>query len=242
MSALLEVGLAIGQVALGAGLASGGRWVRNQVRTRRPASKIWNLNRSKPVHIITASERALDDDEFTARVYPAEYLAAVETRAMVCEVLGHRDVTFWTSESFPTARYMAQNIVSIGGPVHNEVTAHFLRRLSLPIGFDQHEVVSDVTKMRYEAIIEKGRIVRDVGVVVACDNPLGDEDCLVVLLMGSRTFGCPAASQFLTSGDLRTASRRLGTSSPRWAILDADVIDDHVARVKVVESSVSDEM
>jgi hypothetical protein len=238
MSVSMEIGLTVGQLALGAALTAGGRWVRRQVRTRHPASTIWSVNRALPVHIVTASDDTRADNEFTVLVYPAEYLAAIETRALVCEVLGHRDVTLWTSDDFPTRRLLSENVVSIGGPMHNRVTALLLERLNLPVEFDGYAVVSKGTRSRYEATVDHSshRITRDVGVLVIDRNPF-NPSCLAVLLMGSRTFGCPAASGFLTSGDLRHASRHLGPELPKWAILDVDVIDDFVASIDVLEAS-----
>jgi hypothetical protein len=225
------------QVAAGAGLAAGARWTRNQVRVRRPAAKIWSVG-GRPVHIITAQDDSDFVAEFTVKVYPAEYLAAVEVRAILCETLCRGDVDLLTSSDFPMGRLLSDNLVCVGGPIHNRVSRVVLDRLKLPVGFDGYSVVSTASGRRYEAKCDpvSGKIVRDIGLVVIDTNPF-NADSLVVLLMGSRTFGCPAASRFITSNQLKSAHAVLGDTRPRWVVLDVDVVDDFVVRIDVLESA-----
>jgi hypothetical protein len=235
---VLDIGLVVLQLALGAAIATSYRWIRVQVVTRRPAFRLWSIDRSRPVHIITAQDDSDFSNEFTVKVYPAEYLAAVEVRTLLSDTVGHGDVNLVTSNEFRMGPFLSHNLVCIGGPIHNRVSKVLLERLSIPVEFDGYTVVSKVTSKRYDAVVDpiSGNITRDVGVVVLDKNPF-QEESLVALLMGARTFGCPAGSRILTRGPLKRMETVLGQSGQRWAILDVDVVDDFVARVKILESS-----
>jgi hypothetical protein len=234
----LQIGLVVLQLALGAALAGSARWLQVQVRTRNPASRIWCLNRSMPVHIIVSQEDAADVRELIVKVYAADYLAAVEARALVTDTLRIREVDMVTSSEFRQGQLFRHNLVCVGGPVNNRVTRLLLQRITVPVHFDGYAVVSEVSGQRYEAIIDQqtNKIIRDVGVAVMVRNPF-EPSSSVVLLMGARTFGVAACSHMLTARSLRKANATLGMQYPKWAILDVDVIDDFVARIEVLESS-----
>jgi hypothetical protein len=235
---LSQTGWVILQLALGAGLASIVRWVRIEIRTRHPASRIWCINRSLPVHIIVSQDDAADTRELIVKVYAADYLAAVEARVLITDTVRVRDVELVTSGEFGRGLLLKHNLVCVGGPVNNRITRLILERIALPVHFDGYTVVSDASGERYDAVVDTvtSKIVRDIGVVVLTRNPFA-ENSYVTLFMGARTFGVAACSRVLTTGPLRKMRATLGDEYPRWAILDVDVVDDFVARVEVLESS-----
>lgn len=237
MEIITQGGLVILQLALGAALAALARWVQIEIRTRHPASRIWCINRGLPVHIIVSQDDAADTREFIVKVYAADYLAAVEARALITETLRIRDVDLVTSGEFGRGP-LKHNLVCVDGPVNNRITRLVLERISIPVHFDGYTVVSDSSGSRYDAKVDDatGKIVRDVGVAVLVKNPFEPKSS-VTLLMGARTFGVAACSRVLTTGSLRKMHSTLGVGYPKWAILDVDVIDDFVARVEVLESS-----
>ena len=238
MNTWLDIVSTLAQVAVGAIAAMIASRVRRYLTTRRPAVRIWGLQRGKPTHIVTAQDESNFADEFTVKVYPTEYLAAVEVRSLVSDVLECHRVTLSTSREFGVAHFIHDNIVCIGGPVHNRITKILLDRLQLPFGFEGFTLVSTATGNRYDAVTESDpdRILRDVGVVILADNPFNNET-RVAILMGARTFGCAAAAGYITEGNLRAADEKLGGPFPKWAILDVDVVDDFVVRASVLESS-----
>jgi len=113
-----------------------------------------------------------------------------------------------------------------------------LKRLEIPVRFDGYTLISDITGRCYDTEIDgEGRIVTDFGVLVLAPNPFRKSSS-VTMMMGTRTFGCAAVSRVLTSGNVKDTERKLGTNtSVRWAIVEADVIEYFVARVRFVESS-----
>jgi hypothetical protein len=236
MSIFLITGSAVGQLLLGAILGFLGRWVKIQIVTRRPAARIWAMDRARPIHIITSHDET-DVHEFTVMVYPAEYLGAVEVRVMLSSVLKFRDVSVSTSRDFPMGLQMSDNIVCIGGPVNNRATKLVLERINSPVRFEGHTIVSNVSGRRYNAKVSYSdkRVIRDVGAVVMCRNPFRPKSSMT-LLMGARSFGNSAAARLLTQRPLKRAQGILGKGEYRWAILDVDVVDDFVARIEVLES------
>jgi hypothetical protein len=227
-------------LALGAALAGAYRTITHYWRVRRPAARIWRHSRACAFHIITAQDDTDPASEYTPKVYPAEYAAALAARTLLTNNLKVRDVKVWTSDRFPTSNIL-ENLVCIGGPVHNEVTKRTLARLHLPVEFVGHDLVSRLSGKTYRAEIDptSQRITRDIGVVIVARNPRGqaNPDTCVILLMGARTFGCEGAASFITAGDLAAANDALGDGDLRWAILDVDVDDDFVAGFEVLESS-----
>jgi hypothetical protein len=227
-------------VVLGAALASAYRVVTEYRRVRRPAARIWTHAKGHPFHIVTAQDDSDRTVEFTPKVFPAEYAAALAVRMLLTQNLKVRDVKLWTSDRFPRPNVI-ENLVCIGGPVHNEITRDTLRELDLPIEFVGHDLVSKVSNKVYEAKIDhdKGRITEDIGVVVVARNPrerAAPNSC-AVLLMGARTFGCEGAACYITGDDLARANDVLGDENPRWVILKVKVEDDFVTGLEVLESS-----
>jgi hypothetical protein len=234
----------VAEVALGAGLAAGWRGLHIWRRQRRPAARLWAINAKLPVHIVTAQDDSDRKKELTAKVFPAEYIAAVEIRSLLCETLKHpnTEVHVSTSEEFlrDTSKWPACNLISIGGPVHNPVTRRLLADLKPDVRFEGYAVVSG-SERSYEAVVDDDgeKILVDYGVVVLGRNHRAGRsghESAAVLVMGSRTFGCAAGSRFLTQSDLRDVHRHLGTGDLRWAIVEAEVINDFVVDVKLIES------
>jgi hypothetical protein len=121
------------------------------------------------------------------------------------------------------------NIISIGGPKHNEVTRD-LRELyseALPLYFvieDKSQYVVDRRNNEvYESSTQQGSNMLDYGVITKLSNPYHPGECeesVVFLVEGTYTYGLAAAGRLVTKDYFRTLLKELkGSKSPYWQVL-----------------------
>lgn len=106
------------------------------------------------------------------------------------------DQVFMSEEVTDAAR--CKHLIVVGGPHTNALTARILKEhaavLKLSIGKDNAIVVDGQT---FAPEMEDGRLVRDVGVIIACPNPFKAGKRAIVFF-GSHTFGTEGAALFFS--------------------------------------------
>ena len=109
------------------------------------------------------------------------------------------DQVFMSEEVTDAAR--CKHLIVVGGPHTNALTARILKAhsatLGLSIGKDNAIVVGDEV---FKPEMEDGRLVRDVGVIIACPNPF-KADKRAIVFFGSHTFGTEGAALFFSEND-----------------------------------------
>lgn len=109
------------------------------------------------------------------------------------------DQVFMSEEVTDAAR--CKHLIVVGGPHTNALTDRILRAhaetLKLSIGEDNAIVVGDKV---FKPEMEGGKLVRDVGVIIACPNPFKANKRAIVFF-GSHTFGTEGAALFFSEND-----------------------------------------
>ena len=209
------------------------RSLYNYFLSRRPAMRVWKLARNAEVTIITASAKDRDDEEFTITVYPAEYTAATELAAFITGPLKCRVKKILAAADHPLDATLEDNMMVIGGPVHNRVTKLLLERMTIDYYFDGYSLVHRPTDERYNARDDGTSIVEDYGLIVLGKNPFNDRS-RVILLMGCRTYGCIAAARMLIGDKVREVSRNLADTSEACLVVQTDVVGLYAGRPRLV--------
>jgi len=123
------------------------------------------------------------------------------------------------------------DLITIGGPKTNEVTAFLLDRIGLPEGFGIASVTNPETGKTVDRIHWKGSDARSqvkgapagrkvaLGLVVRCENPIRRRGVLTVLAgaaaSGSGTYGTEAAASAVVRDRALRVSRRAALSGRR---------------------------
>jgi hypothetical protein len=211
----------------GVGFARLRRWWE----LHRPGQKVWRVGRNESVSIVTADGPDPDPTEYTITVYPAEYAAALEIAHYLGGELGCRIERICTSSEFPEDHAIEGNLVLIGGPVHNPLTALMLERLHVPFHFEGYTLVNENSGERYDAVIENEMIVSDVALIVTAPNPYNPSN-RVVLIAGCRTYGCVAGARQLINPLVSITAETASTSS--FLVVRSDVLKRYVSKGKVL--------
>ncbi|MEU9374145.1 hypothetical protein AB0D94_10285 [Streptomyces sp. NPDC048255] len=120
------------------------------------------------------------------------------------------------------------NLVLVGGPHSNEVTAEVMRRLPLTLRFGPAEthdanIYDADTNNVMEWVSDAGdRLVVDQGIVIRAANPFNAERS-VVILAGSFGFGTSAAAQLLNRPELLT-HRVVTAGRPFEAVFSVEIV------------------
>lgn len=109
------------------------------------------------------------------------------------------DQVFMSDEVTDAAR--CKHLIVVGGPHTNALTARILKahesKLNLKIGKNNAIRIGNET---FKPEIKDGRLVRDVGVIIACPNPFKAGKRAIVFF-GSHTFGTEGAALFFSEND-----------------------------------------
>lgn len=109
------------------------------------------------------------------------------------------DQVFMSDEVTDAAR--CKHLIVVGGPHTNALTARILKahesKLNLKIGKNNAIRIGNET---FKPEMKDGRLVRDVGVIIACPNPFKAGKRAIVFF-GSHTFGTEGAALFFSEND-----------------------------------------
>ncbi|HYI32632.1 MAG TPA: hypothetical protein VEX88_04135 [Glaciibacter sp.] len=183
----------------------------------------------------TAAERSAG--EHTALVYPADAMAATEIGAFLTHAL-KADCRLRLSHALPGTAW-DRNLITIGGPIHNEVTRKLLLATGATVTFDGHTIVLP-NGNRYVAetsLNQDGETVidRDFGLVLRAPNPYKADE-ITTLLIGSRTFGCLIAARAMLHENTRLSSGLINSSGTFGLVASAHVVDGQVQETSILES------
>lgn len=212
------------------------RWMR-RTAFRRPSRKIWRIDQKRDTHIITADGPMIDHDEYTTVVYPVEYAAASEISSYLSRYLGLNIRDICVSRDFPRNHALEDNLIIIGGPIHNGIYRAIAEHLPLPYGFDGHDLVRFSDGHRFCPKLEHDAIVKDIGFVVVAPNPF-KRSSLLVILAGAYTFGCVVAARALVEPLVGEAASKLQRYDEElFLVVEADIINQYVGKLRIIDST-----
>ena len=107
-----------------------------------------------------------------------------------------KEPQFSHSKSFPFED-LDHDLILLGFPIGNEITAQVMRDLKIPISFKDHSIVDCATgETLFQATVETGAVVEDFGLLLRAPNPYNPK-ARVFIIAGCETFGVKAAAEFL---------------------------------------------
>jgi len=143
---------------------------------------------------------------------------------------------------------LENDLLLIGGPEHNKVTARFLKFVSdkQPIRQTSDTIIWRHKKMagkwleddvlEYTSKSEDKSIIQDYGIVIRMQSPFTTEKRTVILLSGIHTYGTIAAAKYFTE-DMQKGLRWLfRLRKPNLAALvSTQIIDDYTTNIELVQ-------
>lgn len=208
-------------------------------RHRAPARSLWGLKQDGRVTIVITKAELRDDHEHTGLVYPAEARAAGEIESFLVRLYPRIQPRVTLSDAV-TPELLRGDLVIIGGPIYNKISRSVLDHYSSIARFDGYELVmARDTWLKEAELGDDGQITSDVGLVLIAPNPWNSSRRAIVLC-GSRTYGCLAASRAMVRSDAARTRRVIGTERMPYAFgVTADVDQTEVFDVKVDPASIS---
>jgi hypothetical protein len=205
---------------------------------RRPFYQIWGLKQDvKEVNIVTGTIYYKPEIKIPS-MSRGDIVALTDIVSSLRLFYANTRFRHYFSAEFPP-QGLSSPIVSIGGPRWNRVTRLLLESRDSPFVFDEFCLVDRETSDRYSATIQEDRIVRDYGLIVKISNPY-NRDEIALVIAGCHTFGCHAAARVVSAVDehskraLKEFSRTLKGAKYFGAVVEAEVVDEHVASVRIV--------
>lgn len=160
----------------------------------------------------TANPDHYDEQEYTYLGYPFEHMALGEINSMfryvykVNKSLPHK-IARIDFENYPNEVFY-NNLILIGGPVHNSITKNFVfsGNIRLPFSYDENNNLifssdNNSKQIRYEAVMYNGDdkyFEKDYALILNIKNPKDDKK-RVILISGCRSIGCYGGATFLSN-------------------------------------------
>lgn len=182
--------------------------------------KLLRFNFSKSdapsLHFITANTGQYDGNELVTLGYIFEYMSVGEIKSFFSKLYAPHPhmTTNMSTERFSDTKqkHIKQNLVLIGGPIHNSVTGALLKRMAnCPFHYDlsdatlvytspSGETVRYTPKM-FDPSAESGQtsyFENDYCLIMNVKNPL-DPSKRIILISGCRSVGCYGGAVYLTT-------------------------------------------
>ncbi|MFF2652224.1 hypothetical protein [Streptomyces sp. NPDC058045] len=205
-------------------------YARWQLSKRLPARRTWRFSISGRLIMVVSASAHFHTGVYTR---PTTGVGQVRAMSLLVPLLTRAypgiDLEQVNLSSDTPGRDLEADLLTIGGPKTNEITACLLPRIpQLPFRVDGTAIHwGDDT---YEGLVQDGHVTSDFGYVVRTVNPFAS-DRRVVILGGSHTYGTIAAARWLRT---HGGARRLPADVA--VLVQADVLQGrHVGIPRIVQ-------
>lgn len=203
----------------------------------RPARKVWRIDRSVAVSIVT-SDGPDSGWRDVRSLWEADALAATAAAQYLGHAFGISVARVTTFESFPAAQSMENNLVIIGGPSMNGLYRYMAERIKVPYAFelfpDRSTVVRDSDQRKFAQVVKDGRTMEDYAVITLARNPFRPMSRLV-MLAGCGATGTLAAAKLVTSGRVREVAELVKSKDFTSIVIHVEMIHGYMAEPRVVD-------
>jgi hypothetical protein len=202
----------------------------------RPARKVWGIDRTVEVSIVTSDgpDRGNKDVRVT---WEADALAATA----VAHHLGHaRGISAPRATSFKSfsSRDMGNNLIIIGGPAMNGLYKQIETRMDVPYTFnllsDHARIIRNSDKRTYAQLVRDGRTIEDYAVITLAGNPARPASQLV-MLAGCGATGTLAAAELVTSSRIREVAKLVKPKAFVSIVIQVELIHGYMTEPKIVD-------
>lgn len=171
-----------------------------------------------------------NEPEYIAYTTPFESVHFFRTLPVFANQAGieRRDCNVCLSEMVSESE-LQDNVLCLGGPIHNRLCKQTLESHSDQVAFDNHDLVSIRSGKRYNAVIRDNKIISDTALIIVAPNPWDDHGRLIVLA-GCRGYASIGAFNFISTRTgitkFSTGLKNIDESRALYAIVSMKV--DHL--------------
>jgi hypothetical protein len=210
---------------------------------------IWGLKKSERIYIVSGAITGVSDLVKTTILAGPDSEASSTLFATSNLLYPKSEIRHVYSSKFSRDLFK-ENIVSVGGPIHNYCTKDFLRKFSETVFFnDEMDLIfkSKCYSVKYDALDNSGtgdKPLNDYGIVVRTTNPY-DSTKSILLIMGCDTYGVLAAARLVSSrldslACRKILNKKLGfkryfTQQNYIAVVECDVLENDVGDIRLVD-------
>ncbi|MFC4498675.1 MULTISPECIES: hypothetical protein [Streptomyces] len=232
----LTINLVASLLAFLAGWA--GRALLHYRRTRRPAARVWRLDRSRRVVMVIGESRRSPSSY--SKIPEADATAAMNLRQFLSQELRLHEVAMVRAGAFRMASDAEENLIVVGGPVHNAIWQPMADRLHAPYEFrrcpDEYRIVCVDSGEEYGESAVDGMTLVDHAIVLLARNPFAPASRLV-MVAGCALLATTAATQLFARGEIRALAGAYDMSSPLALVVRVESVGGYVRRPEVVAAA-----
>ncbi|WP_327315660.1 hypothetical protein [Streptomyces sp. NBC_01235] len=215
-----------------------GRTLLQYHRTRKPAARVWRLDRRRRVVMVVGESGA--GNSAYPKIPETDALAAMSLRQFLSQDLRRHEVTTVRARVFAMAADAEENLVVIGGPVHNMLWPLLADRLNPPFVFRQYpteyRIVSVDGGAEYGEAAVDGTTLVDHAIVLLARNPFAPGSRLV-MIAGCALLATSGATQLFARGEIRALAKAYDTASPLALVVRVESVGGYVGRPEVVAAA-----
>jgi hypothetical protein len=205
----------------------------------QPARKVWRVDRSVEVSIVTADGPDRGGSEVAA-LWESDALAATAVAHHLGRTLGISVARATSFKDFPAARDMENNLVVIGGPAMNGLYRHMAERIDVPYTFevfpDHAAIIRNSDQQVFAQVVRDGRTVEDYAVITLAGNPFRPMSRLV-MLAGCGAAGTLAAAKLVTSSGIREVAKIVKSKGFVTIVIHVELIQGYVTEPRIVDQT-----
>lgn len=215
-----------------------GRALLQYQRTRKPAARVWRLDRRRRVVMVVAESTGGTPGH--PKISETDALAAMNLRQFLSQELRRHEVTTVRARAFVMASDAEENLVVIGGPVHNTLWPLLVDRLNPPFVFRQYPTEYRILAVdggaEYGEASVDGTTLVDHAIVLLARNPFAPGSRLV-MIAGCALLATSGATQLFARGEIRALARAYDTASPLALVVRVESVGGYVRRPEVVAAA-----
>jgi hypothetical protein len=215
-----------------------GRALLQYRRTRRPAARVWRLDRRRRVVMVVAESTGGTPGH--PKISETDALAAMNLRQFLSQELRRHEVTTVRARAFVMASDAEENLVVIGGPARNALWQVLADRLNAPYAFRQYPTEYRIASVdgdeEYGASAPDGTTLVDHAIVVLARNPFAPGSRLV-MIAGCALLATSGVTQLFARGEIRALARAYDTASPLALVVRVESVGGYVRRPEVVAAA-----
>ncbi len=208
----------------------------NLIWWRIPIRKFWKIENDSQVYIVTTSTPEnirIDDNEFMSLGYTIQYLALGKVELILKKIYPNINMII-RMDCYFERYYYDQNLILFGGPIGNDCTNEFLKRLNPPFKFNGYTLIDTRTNEKFQSVIHNEKIIEDYTLVIKAKNPL-DSKKTIIIIAGCRAPGSLIGALFLSEINIKTF-KKLSCDKNLALVLKGDVLDyAKVSNIKIVK-------
>lgn len=220
------------------------------IQVRLPRRRLWRLTNPSTLVVCAAASTVTDTGVYNR---PATGIGQVRALAIAVRSLGKAyshsmDIKniYLSSENLQDR--LEEDVLLLGGPKTNQVTAHFLElmndiqpvmQFANPdrIVWREKKVGDqwiDAGALEYSSEVVHRKVIKDYGLIMRVSSPFTSQDRTVVLLSGGHTYGMVAAAKYFTEDMQRGFYwfRRLRKKNV-VVVVGAQILDGHPTKIKL---------